>query len=383
MGKRRGNQEGSIYQRTSDGLWVASLSLPNGKRKAYYGKTQKEARDKLKAALREQDRGLDLSAKAVTVRDFLTLWLEDTARPTIRLKTYESYRGMVHNHLVPGLGHHKLAQLTPLHVQALMNEKRAAGLSPRTVGYVRAVLRRALVHALRCGLVTRNVATLVDPPKMSRTPVHPLTPDQVRRLLDATKDDRLGPLFHVAIATGLRQGELFGLRWEDVDLDAGTLTVRYALQRVKHDGGRVEAMLTAPKTTKSRRTIYLPASAIAALRTQRVRQLEARLLAGDRWQGEQFGLVFTSTIGTPLNHANVTHHLQRVLAEAGLPRQRFHDLRHGCATLLLAQGVPLKTIQEVLGHSQITLTADTYAHLAPAMKRDAADQLEAILAGTS
>lgn len=319
---------------------------------------------------REHDRGLDLTARPETVGQFLTRWLEDVARPTIRPSTYESYRGHVENHLIPALGHLKLTELTPQHVQRLMNEKRASGLAPRTVAYMRAVLRRALMHALKWGLLTRNVATLVDPPKITRTPVHPLTPEQVRVFLDFTKDDRLGPLFHVAIATGRRQGELFGLRWEAVDFDAGTLTVRYALQRVKDAEGKTEARLMDPKTPKSRRTIHLPASAVAALRTQKTRQKEERLLAGGRWREEELDLIFTTTIGTPLkplNASNVTHHLQRVLAEAGLPRQRFHDLRHGCATLLLAQGVPLKTIQEVLGHSQITLTADTYAHLAPAM----------------
>src|SRR5262249_19237434 len=162
------------------------------------------------------------------------------------------------------------------------------------------------------------------------------------------EDDRLGPLYRVAILTGLRQGELLGLHWQDVDLTGATLTVRHALQRI--DG--VPA-LVEPKTKRSRRTIALPAGAIAALTEQRRRQAEDRLAAGGRW--DDWGLVFASTVGTPLDAPNVTHRLQRILADAGLPRQRFHDLRHLCATLLLSQGVSPRVVMEQLGHSQIGL----------------------------
>jgi integrase len=385
VSKRRGNLEGSIYQRASDGLWAASLSLPNGKRKTIYAKTRPEARDKLRAAQREQERGRDLSVKTQTVAQFLTCWLEDVARPSVRPATFESYSYLVSVHLVPAIGNHKLPSLTPQHVQRLLKDKGAAGLSPRTVTYIRAVLRRALGHALKWGMVSRNVATLVDPPRTERKPVNPLSPKQVRRFLEVTKEEPLGPLFHVALATGLRQGELFGLRWHDVDLDQGTLRVMFALQYqvvigASETGPRRQPVLVAPKTEKSRRSVFLPASAVAALKAQRTRQLEARLALGQEWRNA-LDLIFTSPTGAPLHPSNVTHRLHQALAGAGLPRQRFHDLRHGCASLLLTQGVPLKTVQDVLGHSQISLTADTYAHLAPAMKRDAADSLEAILTG--
>jgi len=250
-------------------------------------------------------------------------------------------------------------------VQAFLNAKSAAGLSPRTVQYIRAILRRALGQALKWSLVTRNVAALVDPPRSVSKQVVPLTASQARAFIEFTQADRLGPLFHVAIASGLRQGELLGLRWEDVDFDAGTLTVRYTLQRVE---GRPQLM--EPKTPLSRRTVTLPASAVGALRSQRRRQLEARLLAGDGWQ--DWNLVFTSAIGTPLEPSNVVHRLQHHLAEAGMPRQRFHDLRHYAASLLLAGGVSPRTIMGILGHSQISLTMNTYAHLSPSLERKAA-----------
>jgi len=195
----------------------------------------------------------------------------------------------------------------------------------------------------------------------------------VRQLTDDACDDWLGPLFTVAIASGLRQGELLGLRWEDIDLAAGELRVRHALQRI--DG---KPTLVEPKTTRSRRTINLPAVAVDALRTQRVRQVERHLLLGVRWMGND-DLVFTSTVGTPCNPSNVTHRLQAVLKAAGLPRQRFHDLRHCTASLLLAGGEHPRVVMEVLGHSQIALTMNTYSHVIPAAMKGAASRLDAAL----
>jgi integrase len=226
-------------------------------------------------------------------------------------------------------------------------------------------MRHELGYAFKWSLVTRNVATLVEPPRTVRKPAQPLT-----------RDDRLGSLFHVAIASGLRQGELLGLRWEDVDFGAGTVTVRRALQRIDKRPVFVE-----PKTDRSRRTVNLPASAVAALKIQKDRQTFARQAAGEHWQEQD--LVFASTIGTPLDAPNVTHRLQALLKEAGLPRQRFHDLRHCCASLMLANGEHPRVVMETLGHSQISLTMNTYSHVMPAMQRDAADRLDALLTATS
>jgi integrase len=372
MTMRRGHGEGNIKQR-ADGLWEARISLPGGKRKSLYGKTRREAQDKLRAALRDVDAGLDLAAGPQTVGQFLDRWLADVVRATVRPKTHHSYSQLVRLHIKPTLGQYQLAKLTPQHVQAMLTAKSASGLSPRTVQYIRAVLRRALGQALKWGLVGRNVATLVDPPRSVIRPVAPLSAKQARAFIAATKEDRLGPLFTVAITTGLRQGELFGLRWQDVDLASGTLRVRHAMQRI--DG---KPTLVEPKTDKSRRTASLAASAVDALKAQRIRQLEERLLAGERWH--DWGLVFTSSIGTPLEPSNVSGRLHKHLADAGLPRQRFHDLRHCCASLLLSQHIPPRVVMDVLGHSQISLTMNTYSHVMPAMLRDAANALDAALA---
>lgn len=373
MAGKRGNSEGSIYQRKSDGFWCTAVTLDTDKRKVIYGKTRQGVAGKLTTALAARSQGLPVSVERQTVARFLERWLEDAVRPSVRPRTHASYSQLVRLHITPALGKKLLGQLTPQDVQAFLNQKRASGLSPRTVQYLRAVLRRALGLALKWGLVVRNVATLVDSPRVERHEVEPLNPDQARAFLQAASGDRLEALYTVALALGLRQGEALGLRWEDIDLDTGNLHVRKQLQRI--DG---KLRLTEPKTTRSRRSVALPLFAVDALREHRVRQLEERLLAGSRWQDQ--GLVFPSTIGTPLDTRNLVHRYHALLERAGLPRRRFHDLRHTCPTLLLIQGEDLRVVMEVLGHSQITLMANTYQHVVQSLKRGAADRMQAIFA---
>jgi integrase len=281
---------------------------------------------------------------------------------------------IVRVHLSPALGRHRLADLTPAQVQAFLNSKLASGLSPRTVSHLRAVLRRALNQALRWGLVQRNVAVLVQPPRVPHTEITPLSVEQAKQLLMHIRGDRLEALYVLAMACGLRQGELLGLRWADVDLDRRSLTVRTALQ---WRGGA--PVLVEPKSERARRVVSLPDLAVVALRAHRVRQMEDRLVAGSRWQTEPWGLVFTSTVGTPLDAVGVTRRFQRLLRDAELPRQRFHDLRHAAASYMLAGGVPMRVVMETLGHSDIRLTANTYSHLVPGIAREAADRMDAVL----
>ena len=289
----------------------------------------------------------------------------------MRPKTHASHAQIVRLHLTPALGRHQLAKLAPEHVQAMMNDKLAEGLSPRTVQYARAVLRQALNQALRWGMVARNVATLVEPPKMKRHEIAFLTPDRARAFLEAVRGDRLEALYGVAVALGLPQGEALGLRWRDVDFHAGTLSVRVALRIA---GG---LRLVEPKSAESRRTVVMPASVAVVLRAHRDRQAFEQAAAGPRWVDS--GLVFTTPKGTPIDARNVVRHFKTVLAAAGLPDMRWHHLRHTCASLLLAQGVPARTVMEVLGHSQMSLTMNTYAHVMPEMKRDAAAAMDRLL----
>lgn len=368
---RRGNREGSIVKR-SDGRWMARASLPNGKRRAVYGTTRQDVAAKLNAMLRDVERGMPALDERQTVAAYLDHWLASSVKPNVRPATYTSYARHVRMHLAPTLGRHKLTRLTPQHVEALWAAKLADGLSASTIQRIRATLRRALNQALKWELVSRNVAALANAPKATRPHFDPLTPDQARALIAAARGDRLEALYHLVLSTGLRSGEALGLRWEDVDLDGRAVTVRKSLQRI--DG---VLTLVEPKTRTSRRTVPFPAGVAAKLREHRARQNRDRLAAGDRWR--ESGHVFASTIGTPLDGPNVTKAFQRLLASAGLPHKRFHDLRHACATYLLLQGVDLRVVSDILGHSQISLTADTYAHVLPSLKSDASDKLGGLL----
>ena len=377
MAKKRGNQEGSIFQR-SDGRWCAVVSLGwrNGKRhrKHFYGSTRSEVRDQLTAAMRAHQQGLPIDPERQTVGQYFDRWLSDCVKPRVRPSTFRSYEQLVRLHLAPTLGRIALSKLSPQQVQRFLNDKLVAGLSPRTVQYLCVLLRGALDQAVKWGLVVRNVATLVSPPRVRRAEIRPFGPEQARTFLVAVRGDRLEALYSVALAVGLRQGETLGLQWSDIDLDHATLTVRHALQWV--DG---KLVLVEPKSERSRRTVPLPASAVRTLRTHRARQLQERLLAGSRWQ--ETGFVFTTSVGTPCDPHTIRRRYKSALRAAGLPPQRFHDLRHACASFLLAQGVQPRTVMETLGHSQISLTMNTYAHVMPTLQREAADKMDVILSG--
>lgn len=373
--RKRGQNEGSIYKRT-DGRWVAvaNLGYRNGKRwrKAFYGKTRKEVQERLTSALSALQGGVAPIPEKQTVQQFLDDWLKDSVKQTVRPRTFIRYGEHVRLHINPTLGHIKLSKLTPQRVQSLLNELLKNGLAPSTVVYTHAVLRRALRQALRWNYVSRNSASLVDAPRVEEKEVDPLNPDQARVFLNSIKGDRLEALYSVALAVGLRKGEALGLRWDDIDLDEGTLRVRWSLQRI--DG---KLVLVEPKSKQSRRSISLPQTAVAALKRHRVGQLQERLLAGSRWQ--ENGFVFPSTIGTPMDTRNLTRHFNKALRNAGLPTKRFHDLRHTCASLLLAQSVHPRVVMEILGHSQISLTMDTYSHVIPELQKEAAAQMDALL----
>ena len=373
---RRGKGEGSISLR-QDGRWQARLTYQDGgrtRRRSLYGKTRAEVGKKLRDALKHHDDGLPLASGRETVGNFLASWLRDSAAPALRPRTLDSYRQIVANHLAPELGRVALVKLTPAMIQAYMNSKRSAGLSARTVQYHHAILRRALGQAERWGKVSRNVARLVSPPKVERPEVLPLTPEQAQVFLKAVAESRDSALYACAVGLGLRQSELLGLGWADVNLDDGTLTVRRTLQRY---AGAYH--LDLPKTDRSRRTLGLPVSLVHALRAHRNLQLRERLKAGPAWRGDEWNLVFCTEAGAPMPGNYLTHRFQELLSSLHLPKQRFHDLRHASATYMLAQGVDLRVVMEVLGHSQIHVTANTYAHVKVDATRSAAENVDALL----
>jgi integrase len=376
MAKNRGSGEGSIYLR-KDGRWCAAISLEckpgeKPKRKLVYGKTRDEVARSLKRILNDQQNGVLIASKSQSVGQFLPDWLENVVKLKNRQTTHRSYEWIVRNHLIPHLGRIQLAKLTPQRLQAFINERCKSGLSPTTVKHFNATLKAALSQAQKWGLVHQNAAKLVTLPRGVRYQPVILTPLQARSFLTFVSGDRLEGLYAVALCLGLRRGETLGLRWSDVDLEKGTLKVRHSLERVKGEGLR----LSEPKSERSRRGLRIPSICLTALIAHHARQAREREWAGSKWRDLDF--VFTTSLGTPMHPDDITRAFPATLKAAGLPKVRFHDLRHSCATLLFSLGVSAKLVQETLGHSTYQLTMDTYSHMLPELRNEVADKMDEI-----
>ncbi|HEX4208645.1 MAG TPA: tyrosine-type recombinase/integrase [Ktedonobacteraceae bacterium] len=374
---KKANGEGSIYRRKVDGMYVGSITLEDGKRKYFYSKKRQEVYDKMQKALQEKKQGTLVTAPQQSLAQYLTYWLENSVQDTLRPRSYERYEGIVRLHLIPVLGKVKLQSLTPQHVQLLKSQKVKEGLSAKTVGLIHVVLHRALDDAIKLGLVARNVCDVVSPPREEKKEIHPLTLEQIHRLLHTAKGHALETLVTLALATGMRRGELLGLKWQDIDFGKGILRVRRILSRVptlvRTDGDETYVE-TEPKTKGSRRSIALTGFAIDALKKHRRHQEEARRVAGTSWEDHDY--VFYTPTGRHLSpSSSVLDPFKILLKRAGLPDIRFHDLRHSAATLLLGEGVNPKVVQEILGHSKISMTMDIYSHVMPIMQSDAMDKL--------
>ncbi len=410
MGSRRSNGEGTEIKLGADERWHASLSFgikPGGKRDRRHvsGKTRAEVALKIRNLQTKRDAGLvPTTGKTPTLAEWLRHWLDTIAAPSVRPRTLYDYRQIIEVRIIPALGHHRLDRLQPEHVEMFYAEcmrpadparlkngaqRRAEGQSASTVLKTHRVLSRALAVAVKRERVARNVCTLVEPPSVVRDEVSPLTADEAKCLLNAAKDARNGARWSVALALGLRQGEALGLLWEDVDLDAGTVTVRRSLERRTYTHGCASApcgakrgadcpqrsqgglILGEPKSRSARRTIALPSPVLAALRAHRARQTEERLAAGSMW--EDRGHVFATETGAPIDPRRDWDDWKALLKLAGVRDARLHDARHTAATLLLTQGVHPRVAMQILGHSQISLTLNTYSHVPKEVSRDAMD----------
>ena len=307
---------------------------------------------------------------------YMARWLSDSVRDTVRPGSFVRYEQITRLHVAPALGGLRLKNVTPAHIRGLYREKLDAGLSGRTVQYVHATLHKALKQAAADGLVARNAAANVKAPRPRKAEIRPLTAEQARALLDAARGDRFEALYVLAVHCGLRQGELLGQRWEDVDLPSGVLRVRRTLSVTK-DG----PIFNPPKTAKGRRTVALTDDCANALEAHKRRQLSEAEVLGSGY--EDRGLVFPGEKGQPLRAYSLTGgSFARLLRRAGLPRKtRFHDLRHTCATLLLCEGVHPKLVQELLGHATISITLDTYSHVLPTLGDRTARAMENVLSG--
>lgn len=343
---------------------------------SFAAKTEKEAERILRERLAQADAGGIVAPSRITLKALLEEHYLPHAKQTLRPTTYASYEIVTRKHVLPALGHLRVEKITPATLNRFYRELADAGASPRLVRYCHAILHRAFKLAVKWRLATYNPAANADPPAVPRKEMQTLDADGIRRLLDAAQGDRLYPLWLLAVATGMRRGELCGLKWEDVDFEGGAVIVRRNLVMVN---GR--PAVQEPKTARSRRRVKLPASCLEALKAWRHEQKKERLAHGPGY--EDSGYVFTQGDGKPLRPDLLTkRHFPRLLAKAGLPEAlRLHDLRHSHATALLQAGTPAKVISERLGHFSTAFTMDTYAHVAPSLEQEAADRFDAIVFG--
>jgi len=304
------------------------------------------------------------------VSEWLTTWLETIARRKVRPSTLRRYRSLVDTHMIPRFGRVRLDRLTPERIEAAWVDMETNGSAPATVLQAHRVLSRSLHVAEQRGHIGANPARLVDAPSVDREEVEPYTREQARQLLGAALGRRNAARWSVALAIGLRQGEALGLRWADVDLDSGVLSVERALQRIKGEG----LQLVPLKSKTSRRQILLPPSLLAELKAHRAEQLAERLHAGSAWH--DLDLVFAQRDGKPIDPRRDWQHWRDLVADAKVPVRRLHDARHTAATLMLLQGVPARVVQAILGHSSITLTMNIYSHVVPEIAADAASRIE-------
>lgn len=367
MAKRRGQGEGSIYKRAPDGRWVGSVNLGyeggTRRRRVVYGDSQAEVVAKLEGVRQDRCEGR-LTAKAdnrQTVGAFLRGWLDDYTAE-LADSTQESYRWLLERHVIPELGDHRLSQLTARHVQALLTSKQ--DLAPRTRQYLLTVLRSALDTAEREGLVPRNVAKLVKPPSVRAAEVRPYSAEEAAALLEAAAGTRMHPLIALAVFTGLRVGECLGLRWADIDLEDGAVSVKRTRRRT--------GTVADPKTEAGRRVVPMDAAAVEALAAWRTLQAQDRAAAASWEAGDS---VFTTRDGRLLSHAGVRSGWRRTVDRAEVEYRGFHHLRKTYTSLLAAQGIHPKAAQQLLGHTDVRVTLEAYTRANAPMLRDAASAI--------
>lgn len=350
----------------------------NGKRR-FFTKTfhcnKKTAQSHLRQLLHEKDLGqLASDADSGTVDEYLDKWLETAAGPRLRARTLYEYTQLLKRYARPRIGPRKLTSLTPLDVQSLYTRMLEKGLSARTIRYLHSVLSSALKQAVKWRLLSQNPAAFVDLPKQQPNEMICLDDSQSQAFLQEAKGKSCEPMLALALLTGMRPGEYLGLKWTDLDLQNGTVTVQRSLSRHKTDWH-----FEQPKTRKSRRSIPIPAEVVTLLSEHKRKQAQHKIEHADTYQDH--GLVFATRSGLPYSTRNVIDDFFKPILEAAeLPNKiRLYDLRHTCATLLLLQGVHPKVVSERLGHASVTLTLDTYSHVLPTMQREATEKLRSLL----
>jgi len=347
-------------------------------------RTKREAEDALVEALERMRTGMWINPGVTTLGEFLAEWLA-AMETNVLDTTFRAYEQSMRNWVVPRLGSVRLAEVTPMHLRSLQTEllrdgrvDGKGGLAPRSVASCRRVLSQALKDAVRWGLLIRNPMDAVDPPRVVDAEMVTWSDTQARAFLDAVAGDRLYAMWVLFLTTGVRRGELAGLRWDDVELDRATM----AIVRNRVSAGRGKAVSThQPKTRRGRRNVALDVTSVDVLRSHRTAQLEEHLRLGPAWVDS--GYVFCGADGAPLHPDTITATFQAIIRDLDVPRIRLHDLRHTSATLALKAGIHPKVVSERLGHATVSITLDLYSHVLDGMQAEAAEQISAVVFGTA
>lgn len=392
MAKKRGHGEGGISQR-KDGRWMGQITLgidpatKKAKRITFYGKTRREVQDKIREALNLKERGLLSEPSKLTIEEWLDTWMDDYKKQELKPSTWVSYKSLIENYIKPNLGKFKLNKLRTNDIQRFYNnmlengrkatkpadKQESKGLSTRTVKYIHTILKAALAQAEKEGHIQGNPAAATTQPRQTKKEITPLSVEQVQHFLSSVKDNWLYPLFVMDLGTGLRRGELLGLKWDDINLMDNTATIRRSLLQIK---GQL-LLQEDTKTKASKATVKLPGTVAKELKKVKKQQAKDRLFLGEAYQ--DLGFVFAWPDGHPIRPDYLYHQFKTLLKENGLPDVRFHDLRHTFCTLLLEAGEDLATVSKLARHSSYSITADIYGHLTKKMQDQAADKLDIIL----
>jgi integrase len=367
MAKKRGHNEGSIYRR-QNGTWSVQATL-QGHRLSCTFKTQRECQEWLKKIRGQIDEGMTLSTTKIVLGDFLSSWLTSTKTSKGR-STWRHYEQLTRTYIVPSLGKIKVRDLRPEHIQAFYNRLFEHQVGVYTIRKIHIILHSALQQAVKTGMIERNPAGFVQPPKEPASEMAILNESQVSQLLIAAQGTRLEALIHLAVISGARQMELLGLKWSDLDWVKQTLKIERQLLKPNGEGVK----FSSPKTRHGKRSITLGAKTIEILRKHYEQQQAKQRKAGEMWK--EYGLIFTTRFGTPLSPRNLLRDYKKLLHNAGLPPIRFHDLRHTAASILLNQGVPVIAVSRRLGHAKASITLDIYGHLIPTMQTEVAEMID-------
>ncbi len=377
--------KGHIYQRAK-GSWTIVYDLATdsvtGKRRQRSQTvkgTKRDAERALREVLISLEQGSYVKPNKITLGELLRQWLRDYASMNTTDRTQESYTEIIERHLIPSLGKVWLTDLQAQHIQSYYANKLSegrvdgkGGLSARSVVYHHRILSKALDYAVKMGLVVRNVAKIVEPPRVARVTMHTLSPEEVIRFLDAARETDYYVYFSTLLYTGLRRGELLALRWRNLDLENGKLTVVETAYKL----GDGRYIIKEPKTPHSRRNVTLPTSLVELFKVYRADQELLRIQLGVSLYADDF--VFIRPDGSPINPSAVTLAFRRIMKKAGLKDLRIHDLRHTHATLMLMAGVHPKVVSERLGHANIGITLDIYSHVLPGLQEAAAEKFDRI-----